>query len=50
VENITDTFLVTGDAHGLIRLQDPSGTAPFVHEVHQLLVTIGFQGIGHGAF
>ena len=33
-EDITDTFLVTGDAHGLIRLQDPGGAASFVQEVH----------------
>ena len=30
IEDITDTFLFTGDAHGLIRLQDPSGAASFI--------------------
>jgi len=30
MEDITDTFLVTRDAHRLIRLQDPSGAASFV--------------------
>ena len=49
-EDIMDTFQVTGDAHGLICLQDPSGTASFVHEVHWLPVTTGFQGLGHRAF
>ena len=45
-----DTFLVTGDAHGLIRLQDRGGAASFVQEVHRLLVTAGFEGLGHCAF
>ena len=49
-EDITDTFLVTGDAHGLIRLQDPGGAASFVQEVHRLPVTVGFNGLGHHAF
>ncbi|CAD6256879.1 unnamed protein product [Miscanthus lutarioriparius] len=30
MKDITDTFLVAGDAHGLIRLQDPGGAASFV--------------------
>ena len=45
-----DTFLVTRDAHGLIHLQDPSGVASFVQEVHRLPVTAGFEGLGHRAF
>ena len=45
-----DTFLVTGDAHGLIRLQDHGGAASFVQEVHRLLVTAGFEGLGQRAF
>ena len=45
-----DTFLVTGDAHSLIHLQDPGGTASFIQEVHQLLVTADFEGLGHHAF
>ena len=50
MEDVTDTFLVTGDAHGLIRLQDPGGAASFVQEVHRLPVTAGFEGLGHRAF
>ena len=30
MEDITDTFLVIGDAHHLIHLQDLGGTASFV--------------------
>ena len=45
-----DTFLVIGDAHGLIHLQDPVGTASFIQEVHQLQVTPGFEDLGHRAF
>ena len=30
MEDITDTILVAGDAHGLIRLQDPGGAAFFI--------------------
>jgi hypothetical protein len=33
----------------LIHLQDPSGAASFVQEVHRLLVTAGFEGLGHRA-
>ncbi|CAD6257009.1 unnamed protein product [Miscanthus lutarioriparius] len=49
-EDITNTFLVVGDAHGLIRLQDPGGTATFIQEVHRLPMTAGFEGLGHHAF
>ena len=49
-KDITDTFLVTGDAHGLIFLQDPGGAASFIQEVQWLLVTAGFEGLGHCAF
>ena len=49
-KDITNTFLVTGDAHGLIRLQDPGGTASFIQEVHQLLVTADFEGLSYRAF
>jgi hypothetical protein len=40
-----DTFLVIGDAHNLIRLQDPGGAVSFVHEVHWLPVIIGFEAM-----
>ena len=49
-EDIMDTFMVTEDAHGLIRLQDPCGAASFVQEVHQLSVTAEFESLGHRAF
>ena len=45
-----DKFLVTGDAHGLICLQDPGGAASFIQEVHRLPVTTVFEGLGHHAF
>jgi hypothetical protein len=50
IEHITDTFLVVGDAHNLICLQDPGGAASFVQEVHRLPVITGFEGLGHRAF
>ena len=50
MEDITDTFLVTGDAHGLILLQDPSGATSFVQEVNRLPVTVSFEGLGYRAF
>ena len=49
-EGITDSFLVIGDAHGLIHLQDPGSDASFIQKIHQLLVTIGFEGLGHRPF
>jgi hypothetical protein len=45
-----DTFLVITDAHALIRLEGPSGAASFVQDLHQLLVTADFEGLGHYAF
>ena len=50
MEDITDTYLVTGDAHSLICLQDPGGAALFVQEVHWMPGTAGFEGLGHHAF
>jgi len=49
VKDITDTFLVVGDAHDLICLQDHSGATSFVQEVPQLPVTARFEGLGDRA-
>jgi hypothetical protein len=50
IDEVADTFLVTRDAHRLICLQDPSGAASFLHEVHWLPMTVDFEGLGHRAF
>ena len=50
MEDIADIFLIIEDAHHFIRLQDPGGAASFIQEVQWLLVTAGFEGLGHCAF
>jgi hypothetical protein len=45
-----DTFLVTGDALALIRLEGLGSAASFIQDLHQLPVTAAFVGLGQRAF